>query len=123
MVTAAQHFRDVLDRAQFNMGDIRVLCNYTGDYHDHDAASIRTRLFFQLFHPVMWLRNLQTALADGVDTIVEFGGGIGKGESPAEKRPNLEGMIKKAQRGSDSAARYFAAINVETIQAGVQAIP
>jgi [acyl-carrier-protein] S-malonyltransferase len=123
MVTAAQHFRAVLDQAEFTMGDVKVLCNYTGDYHDSDAASVRTRLFFQLFHPVMWLRNLQTVLNDGAGKIIEFGGGIGKGETPAGKRPNLEGMIKKAQRGSDNATAYFAAINVDSIQDTVAALP
>jgi [acyl-carrier-protein] S-malonyltransferase len=120
MVAAAQHYRGVLDQAGIAMGDIKVLCNYTGGYHDNDAASVKTRLFFQLFHPVLWLNNLHTALADGITTIIEFGGGIGKGEGPAEKRPNLEGMIKKAQRGSDYQVDYFAAINVDSIQATAQ---
>ena len=31
-----------------------------------------------------------------VDTIIEFGGGIGKGEGPDGKRPNLESIVKKS---------------------------
>lgn len=125
MVAAAREFRPVLETAEFRPGDARVLSarvlsNYTGGFHD--PAAIRTRLFFQLFHPVRWLNNLNTALASGVTRIVEFGGGIGKGESPAEKRPNLESIVKKAQRGTDYSAEYHAAINLETLAATAEAL-
>ena len=80
---------------------VRVLSNYTGTYHDPDPAAIKTRLFFQLFHPVHWIDNLETAFHDGITTIVEFGGGLGTGAAPEDKRPNLESMIK-ALRGSTS---------------------
>ena len=46
----------------------------------------------------------------------EFGGGIGPGE-PEEKRPNLEGMIKKAVRSLDPRPDYFPVINAATIAA------
>lgn len=122
MVAAAQHYRSQLDAADIVMDrdGIQVLSNYTGTYHQKDSANVKTGLFFQLFYPVQWLQNINTALADNIDTIIEFGGGIGSGETPAEKRPNLEGMVKKAQRGTDYNADYFAAINIETIAAAAE---
>ena len=120
MVAAAQHYRAVLDAANFDQPRLQVLSNFTGGIHEPDPMSIRARLFFQLFHPVLWYANLQTALAEGVATIFEFGGGIGPGE-PDAKRPNLEGMIKKGMRGSDHEAAYFAAINRQSLQSAVAA--
>lgn len=115
MIAAARHYRPALETTAFAATALRALSNYSGDYHDTDPAAIKARLFYQLFHPVLWYRNLMRALADGATTIVEFGGGIGGGETPTDKRPNLEGMIKKAQRGTDFNAEYHAAINNETI--------
>jgi [acyl-carrier-protein] S-malonyltransferase len=120
MVTAAQQFRAELDQIDFNLDRIQVLSNYTGDFHTTDAAAVRTRLFFQLFHPVLWLKCLETAFTSGIDQVIEFGGGIGNGTTPAEKRPNLESMIKKAQRGTEFAVAYQAAINLETLTAAAQ---
>jgi [acyl-carrier-protein] S-malonyltransferase len=114
MVQAALHYRAVLAAAEFGKPGFRVLSNFTGGFHDPDAASIRSRLFFQLFHPVMWHAGLMAALAEGVGTIVEFGGGIGPGE-PDAKRPNLEGMIKKSLRGTDYEVEYHPVINLQTI--------
>ncbi len=116
MVTAARHYRGILAAGDFAEPGIRVLSNFTGGFHENDADSIRSRLFFQLFHPVMWHANLQAALGEGIDAIYEFGGGIGPGE-PEAKRPNLEGMIKKAMRGTDFEVSYYAAINRQTIEA------
>jgi [acyl-carrier-protein] S-malonyltransferase len=115
MVTAARHYRCVLQEASFSTPDIRVLSNFTGGFHDSDAESMRSRLFFQLFHPVLWHANLQIALGAGVSRIIEFGGGIGPGEADA-KRPNLEGIIKKAMRGLEPAPDYLAAINLQSLQ-------
>jgi len=117
MVPAARRFREVLDSVSFDTPSISVLSNYTGACHDNDAEQIKARLFFQLFHPVNWVGCLQTALDDGVDRVIELGGGIGSGESPAEKRPNLESIIKKTARGAGADIQYTAAINVETIEA------
>jgi [acyl-carrier-protein] S-malonyltransferase len=114
MVAAAQHYREALEAMDFAGPGIRVLSNFTGGFHDGEPDGIRARLFFQLFHPVLWHANLQTALHTGVDTIVEFGGGIGPGE-PDAKRPNLEGMIKKAMRGTEFDVRYLPVINVQTL--------
>lgn len=116
MATAARLFRQELDQVEFKAPNIQVLANYTGSFHDYDAESIRSRLFFQLFHPVNWVGCLQTALDEGADLFVEFGGGIGNGAGPAEKRPNLEGMIKKFTRRAENKPDYRPAINLATIR-------
>ena len=115
MVTAARHYRSVLADAEFGEPAFRVLSNFTGGFHEPDPDSIRSRLFFQLFHPVLWHAGLMAALAEGVSTIVEFGGGIGPGEAD-EKRPNLEGMIKKSMRGTDYEVDYKPVINAMTLE-------
>ena len=122
MITAALHFRPVLDAAEFNRPTVRVLSNCTGAYHDPDPAAIKTRLFFQLFHPVNWIDNLEIAFHDGINLIIEFGGGLGSGPAPEDKRPNLESMIKKALRGSDFSAHYHAAINSQTLREAAEAL-
>ena len=116
MVAAARLFREALNSTPFAEPRIKVLSNYTGGFHQNDADSIRARLFFQLFHPVNWIGCLQTALDDGANRFVEFGGGIGSGEGPAEKRPNLEGIIKKFTRRLEPKPEYLAAINEATIR-------
>jgi [acyl-carrier-protein] S-malonyltransferase len=115
MVEAARHYRSVLDQAEFHQSDIPVLSNFTGDYHEADPASVRSRLFFQLFHPVLWFANLKTAFADGAGVIFEFGGGIGFGTEPEGKRPNLAGIVKKTQRATGHSAQYTAVINRQTL--------
>ena len=115
MVTAAQHFRPVLEAAEFDPSEMRVLSNFTGGYHESDPADIRAGLFFQLFHPVLWYSNLQTAFGDGINMIIEFGGGIGPATEPDGKRPNLDGMIKKALRATSHEALYSAAINSQSL--------
>ena len=73
------------------------------------------------FSHVFGLCCLHTAMEHGVDGFVEFGGGLGKGEGPAEKRPNLEGIIKKTLKASDYAADYVPAINLATLEAAAAA--
>lgn len=116
MVGAARLFREVLDQTDFAVPRAQVLANYTGKLHDADAQTIRARLFFQLFSPVKWSGCLGTALEHGIDTFVEFGGGLGKTENPAEKRPNLESIIKKTLRSREYTADYLAAINCDSIR-------
>ncbi len=116
MEKAADLFREALAGAEMQTPAIKVLSNYTGGFHGDDVEEIKERLYLQLKHPVMWDANLNTALADGVGRIYEFGGGIGSG-GPAEKRPNLEGMIKKAVRSLDPRPDYIPAINAATIEA------
>lgn len=117
MVTAAQLFRDVLDATPFTAPIFQVLANYTGNVHDADAMGIRSRLFFQLFSPVKWIGCLRTAMEHGIDTFIEFGGGLGGSDDPAEKRPNLESIIKKTLRARKYQANYFASINCATLRA------
>lgn len=116
MVHAARLFREELARVEFAPPQIRVPSNYTGGFHEADADTIRSRLFFQLFHPVNWVGCLQSLLAEGVTQFVEFGGGIGTGQSPSEKRPNLESILKKFTRGADPKPAYLPAINIATIR-------
>jgi len=115
MVEAARRYRSVLDGMGFEQSDVPVLSNFTGDYHEADAVGIRARLFFQLFHPVLWFSNLKTAFADGAAVIMEFGGGIGFGTEPEGKRPNLAGIVKKTQRATGHSAQYKAVINQQTL--------
>jgi [acyl-carrier-protein] S-malonyltransferase len=116
MVTAARHFRFILDSIELSKPTIRVLSNYTGSYHETEISSIRSRLFFQLFNPVNWTKCLQTAIDDGVTTFIEFGGGIGRSEEPQGKRPNLESIIKKTSRAAKLNSLYLPAINCQTIE-------
>ena len=117
MIAAAEQFRQVLQETQFEPPSFPVISNYTGQLHEADSASIRSRLFFQLFNPVRWVTSMNTAIDMGIDLILEFGGGIGKGETPAEMRPNLESIVKKSLKARDHEAEYRPAINVETIRA------
>lgn len=116
MVEAARRFRETLDATGFAAPAHPVLSNYTARPHDASAGAIRTCLFFQLFNPVNWVGCLGTAIADGVTDMIEFGGGIGTGEGPADKRPNLESIVRKTLKGAGHEARYAAAINVATLR-------
>jgi [acyl-carrier-protein] S-malonyltransferase len=120
MVAAAEQFRPVLEQTTFGGLAVPVLSNYTGKLHESEASAIRSRLFFQLFNPVRWVACMNTAIDAGVDTIVEFGGGIGKGASPAEKRPNLEGIVKKSLKWREREAQYWPAINAAGIRSAAQ---
>lgn len=120
MVQAAEQFRPVLEQCEFRAPAFPVLSNYTGQLHLDDAGAIRSRLFFQLFNPVRWIACMQWAVAAKVDTIIEFGGGIGKGEGPDEKRPNLESVAKKSLKSFEHEAEYLAAINAAGIRAAAE---
>jgi len=115
MVEAAKRFREVLAKVEFGALNIDVLSNYTGTVHVSAAEAIRSRLFFQLFNPVRWADCMNTAIDLDVNTIIELGGGIGKGEGPGEKRPNLEGMVKKSLKARDREVNYLPAINAAGI--------
>jgi [acyl-carrier-protein] S-malonyltransferase len=118
MEKAADLFREALIEAEMRTPEIKVLSNYTGGFHDDDVQGIKDRLYFQLKHPVLWDANLTSAFGEGVGKVYEFGGGIGPGE-PTEKRPNLEGMIKKATRSLDPKPEYVPVINAATIDAAL----
>jgi [acyl-carrier-protein] S-malonyltransferase len=111
-----------LETAEFELSDVQVSSNFTGGFHESDPVGIRARLFFQLFHPVMWFSNLQTAFGTGVEAIIEFGGGIGFGTEPEGKRPNLAGIIKKTQRATGHKVNYMSAINCPTIKSTVDLV-
>ena len=116
MVDAAMRFREVLEECDFNAPNIGVCSNYTGAFHDTNTASIRSKLFLQLFNPVMWVTNLNFVVDQGVNLMIEFGGGIGRGTTAAEKRPNLESIIKKTFRHQDTPPAHLSVINVETLE-------
>ena len=122
MVEAARRFRQVLESADIGLPAIDVLSNFTGGTHDKDTGSIRSRLFMQLFNPVLWHRNLLRANEIGAKVMIEFGGGLGNGETAAEKRPNLESIVKKTFRGSEQPPAYYAVINFETLEKTVEAL-
>lgn len=122
MVRAAEEFRPLLEQCEFQSLGFPVLSNYTGEIHLDDAGAIRSRLFFQLFNPVRWIACMKWVVEAGVDTIIEFGGGIGKGEGPGEKRPNLESVAKKSLKSLEHEAQYLAAINVADIRAAAETI-
>lgn len=117
MVTAAREFRAALDAVDFASADFTVLSNYTGQAHEESPDSIRTRLFFQLFNPVNWVGCMKTAADAGISKFIEFGGGIGSGEGPEAKKPNLQSIINKNMRALEHEADYSAAINAETLKA------
>ena len=96
-----------------------MLSNATGRFHESSPQSIRAALFSQLFNPVLWHENLSYAAEQGCRTIIEFGGGIGKGETPAEKKPNLAGIVKKTFRRHDNPPEYIGIINAGTLSKAV----
>ncbi len=122
MVEAARRFRGVLEQAAFSSPGFCVLSNFTGGVHDDHTDSIRSRLFMQLFNPVLWHKNLVTAGELGAGIMIEFGGGLGKGETAADKRPNLESIVKKTFRGSESPPAYYAVINAQSLEETVAAL-
>jgi [acyl-carrier-protein] S-malonyltransferase len=117
MVAAAQQFRQVLEATELASVTTDVVSNYTGGLHTSSPEVIRSRLFFQLFNPVQWVGCMNTAIDAGIDVVIEFGGGIGKGEGPDGKRPNLETIVKKSLKSREHQAQYLPAINAATIRA------
>ncbi len=120
MIGAAREFRQVLEQTEFGSLAVETLSNYTGKAHDSSANGIRSRLFFQLFNPVRWVACMNAAIDAQVDTVIEFGGGIGKGEGPEGKRPNLESIVKKSLKWREHQAQYLPAISAATIRATAQ---
>jgi len=116
MVRAARAFRTVLDEYEFATTECAVLSNYSGNAHADSPEAIRTALFFQLFNPVKWVSCMRTAVGKGIGRIIEFGGGIGSGDGPAAKKPNLQGLVKKNLRALQHEADYMACINAAGIR-------
>ena len=120
MKKAADEFMNDLNQAQFTLSKFKVLSNFTTDIHKKDGSLTKELLFQQLYRPVNWLGCMKSSIAFDIDTIVEFGGGIGIGKSPAEKRPNLESITKKNFRGFGQEIKYCSAINTESIEESVK---
>jgi [acyl-carrier-protein] S-malonyltransferase len=120
MITAALEFRRSLRDTDFHNLTFDVLSNYSGRLHAGDPDAIRSGLFFQLFNPVRWVECLNSAVDAGIERVIEFGGGIGKGDSPEQKRPNLEGMVKKFLKWREREAQYLPAINAAGIRAAAE---
>lgn len=116
MTKAAEEFRPHLEATPMVAPRVKVVSNYSGKYHADDPARIKALLFFQLFNPVKWIWGMQRVLQDDVQTIIEFGGGIGSGETPSDKRPNLAGITKKAMKSVNRFGRYIPAINSVTLK-------
>ncbi len=116
MTKAAEEFRPHLEATPMVAPKVKVVSNYSGNYHADDPARIKALLFFQLFNPVKWIWGMQRVLQDDVQTIIEFGGGIGTGETPDDKRPNLAGITKKAIKSVNRYGRYIPAINSATLK-------
>ncbi len=122
MIDAALKFRETLAQVEFKAPRLRVLSNFTGDFHDADLDALKSRLFLQLFNPVLWHQNLTQVYAGGADVLIEFGGGLGKGETSDSKRPNLESMVNKTRREAAHPPAYLAVINTQTLQESVAAL-
>lgn len=116
MVKAAEEFRPFLDDTEMNVPQVKVLSNYTGEYHPADPQQVKAALFFQLFNPVKWIWGMQRAIEDGVKTVIEFGGGIGSGEGPESKRPNLGSITRKAYRDFGQEGTHVPVINAGTLK-------
>ncbi|GAB3391208.1 ACP S-malonyltransferase [Azotobacter armeniacus] len=121
MIGAAKRYRPHLDSVALNAPAVKVLSNYTGDYHAGTPDRLRAALFFQMFHPVKWMSGLQRAIDDGVNLVIEFGGGIGRDHpgrvhSPAGRKPNLEGIMRKAYASSGRRGLYMPAINQASLE-------
>ena len=116
MIEAARRYRESLAAATFEAPSMTIMSNCTGAAHEPQPDAIRSQLFMQLFNPVMWHSNLLAVAECGATRLIEFGGGLGKGETPAEKRPNLESIVKKTFRGADDAPEYLPVINCETLE-------
>ena len=67
-----------------------------------------------------WVGCLASAMEQGITQMIEFGGGIGNGEGPADKRPNLESIVRKTLKGANYEAQYAAAINSATLRAAAE---
>lgn len=121
MQKAADEFKQVLADSRFASAKMTVLSNYTGQSHEDNVDSIRQRLYLQLINPVLWYQNLLTLKTLGVNNLIEFGGGLGRGETAAEKRPNLEGIVKKAYP-AEAPMGYQSVINLASLKQTLDAL-
>ena len=122
MRTAAMEFNTTLEQTSFYSGNVPVLSNFTAKLHENNAKAMRNSLFEQLTKPVDWLGCLEASISFEIDAIVEFGGGIGREPEPANKRPNLESIIKKNYKAFNYHISYYSAINIESIKESVASL-
>ncbi len=122
MISAAYAYRKVIDEFDFRIPICPVASNFTGDFHEERIETIQSNLFYQLFHPVLFHKNLMTIAEQGVDVVIEFGGGLGAGNDPAEKRPNLAGTITRAYRRASPRPVYHSVINMKTLESAVLSV-
>ena len=115
MIVAAEEFKKTLSVTNFLPMKTPVLSNHSTKVHNESGNETADLLFHQLYKTVNWLGCMKTSVNYAIDTIIEFGGGIGGGEDPSEKRPNLEAISKKNFRGFKREMSYYAAINTSTI--------
>ncbi len=122
MYPAAGRFQEFLDAANLELPAVPVASNVSGTFHENDLQSIRSNLYLQLFKPVRWHANLMTIADHGVDAVIEFGGGIGGGNNPAEKRPNLAGTVTRSYRRISPRPSYHSVINEKTLGQTVESL-
>ena len=115
MFPAAQEFQTHLNESNLTKPKIPVASNVTGKFHDSEIDSIKHNLYLQLFKPVRWHSNLMTIAEQGIDAVIEFGGGLGAGNDPAEKRPNLAGTVTRSYRRLSPRPAYQSVINLKTL--------
>tara|TARA_B100000029_G_C17507493_1_gene935012 strand:+ start:128 stop:1099 length:972 start_codon:yes stop_codon:yes gene_type:complete len=120
MIEAANHFRPILESAEISPPTIDVISNLTGNAHSRDPEKIRAQLFLQLFNPVLWYESLDQAKQSNITNIIEFGGGIGGGDSAINKKPNLASIVKRYTRNFDNPPRYHSVINLRTLYATIE---
>ena len=122
MNQAAEEFKGFLQGINFNEMNSPVLSNFSADIHNQDGSESNDLLYNQLFQPVNWLGCMETAAKLEIDTIIEFGGGLGEGSLPSDKRPNLEGITKKIFRTLKHDITYHPAINTSTISVSAKTL-
>lgn len=115
MLRAAEKYAGHLAEAQLKLPTIPVASNVSGTFHEPDVYSIKRDLHLQLFSPVRWHANLMAIAARGIDAVIEFGGGIGGGSLPADKRPNLAGTVARSYRRISPRPAYHSVINTKTL--------
>ena len=119
MIEAAIKFRPFLESTNFQLAKCNVASNFSGVFHENNAQAMRLNLFNQLFHAVRWHENLLSASGTNITHIIEFGGGIGKGNSPSDKKPNLASIIKRIFGKTDNPPRYHAVINLDSLKSTI----
>ena len=116
MIEAAEQFRPALAALPVTPPTCNVLSGYSGKYHSDVPETIKAHLFFQIFNPVRWIVAMQQAFEDGVEVVVEFGGGVGASRHPADKVPNLQRITRAALQRCHSAGVYCGAISAKQLR-------